>query len=145
MHIDLPRPEGNPAEKVVANVAAATEEPRFDPRATRPSISAEAYGDWNKRTEFEPRATVKSEDQRRRLRGKLSDLLIFSALERREIDTVVSAIEERRLEMGETVFRQGDEGCELFIVESGTLVCTRKFVPSHHVMILHRRNRQNGL
>lgn len=36
-------------------------------------------------------------------------------------------MDERRYAQGETVIQQGDDGSELFVVESGTLSCSKVF------------------
>jgi cAMP-dependent protein kinase regulator len=39
----------------------------------------------------------------------------------------VDALEEKRFKKGEEVIRQGEDGFELFVVESGTLSCYKLF------------------
>ena len=45
---------------------------------------------------------------------------MFAALEDNERNIVIDAIEERKF-AGEVVIKQGDDGAELFIVDTGTL------------------------
>jgi diguanylate cyclase (GGDEF)-like protein len=51
----------------------------------------------------------------------LSSVRIFADLEIRELETLQSMLHARDLAPGEVVFREGDTGGELFVVESGSL------------------------
>jgi diguanylate cyclase (GGDEF)-like protein len=54
-------------------------------------------------------------------RGFLERIGIFSLLEQEEIDTVGEHLAPRRLAKGEVLFREGDIGEDLFIVEDGAM------------------------
>ena len=45
----------------------------------------------------------------------------------KEFHIVVDAMEEKRYKAGEKVITQGEDGAELFVVESGVLSCTKLF------------------
>ncbi len=49
------------------------------------------------------------------------------ALNEEELNVVVDALEEKRYSAGQTIIDQGEDGYELFVVESGTLSCYRLF------------------
>jgi len=53
--------------------------------------------------------------------GFLQNVYIFSTLTAEEIEKVVSCLNTVSVEKGEILFREGDEGNELFIVKSGTV------------------------
>lgn len=94
----------------------------------RKSVSAEVYGAWNKKEEFQPRVIEKTEEQRERILEKLKTSFIFNALDRNELEIVADAMEEKKFAKDETIMSQGEEGNELYIVDSGTLSCSRTFV-----------------
>jgi cAMP-dependent protein kinase regulator len=56
---------------------------------------------------------------------------VFNALDVREMEVVIGAMEEKRCSVGEIIIRQGDEGDNLYVVESGQLTCVRKFVSGY--------------
>lgn len=62
----------------------------------------------------------KSEDQRRRLREAVAEILIFRSLESDQIDCVIDAMFERQVEPGEHVIRQGDDGDNFYVIETGS-------------------------
>ena len=97
-------------------------------RFSRKAVSAEAYGEWNKKEDFKPRIIEKTEVQKERIREKLKMSFVFNALDARELEIVVSAMEEKKFKLGEAVITQGDEGDNLYVVDTGTLKCSRVFV-----------------
>jgi cAMP-dependent protein kinase regulator len=50
------------------------------------------------------------------------------ALDAKELEIVVDAMEEKKYKVGESVITQGDEGDNLYVIEIGTLDCKRVFV-----------------
>ncbi len=52
----------------------------------------------------------------------LSDIPLFAGLQRSgESDPLAELVEERRVQAGETIFRKGDLGCELFLIRQGNV------------------------
>ena len=92
----------------------------------RTSVSAEAYGQYNPKESFQPRVLPKSQDQRVRITDRLSHAFMFAALDPAERDIVIQAMEERSFAKGDTIIREGEEGNELFVVDSGKLECYKK-------------------
>jgi cAMP-dependent protein kinase regulator len=91
----------------------------------RYSVSAEAFGQWNKKEDFVPRVIRKTAEQRAQIIERLSRSFIFSALEESERDVVIDAMEERNAEAGDAIINQGEDGEELFVVDSGRLACSK--------------------
>lgn len=54
---------------------------------------------------------------------------MFEALNDEDRTIVLNAMEERRAVPGEAVITQGDDGGELFVIDSGTLDCHKVFTP----------------
>lgn len=112
--------------------------PAKKPVAQRMSVSAEVYGPRNKKEAFQPRVIHKSEDQKELITEKLKNCFIFNALDKNDLEIVINAIEEKKFAKDETVITQGDEGNELYIVDTGTLSCTRKLVKCFFDVLVFR-------
>lgn len=52
---------------------------------------------------------------------------MFSALDEKEKEIVINAMEEKKVKAGEWVIKQGEDGDNLYVVEVGTLKCFKKF------------------
>jgi len=62
----------------------------------RNSVSAEAYGTFNKKEDYEPRVIPKSESQRARILEKLNLAFMFQVLDDKNKGVVVDAMEEKQ-------------------------------------------------
>lgn len=93
----------------------------------RKAVSSEAYGKWNRKEAFVPRVIEKTPDQRGRILDKIGKAFMFSGLDAGEKEVVVKAMEERVVEPGQNVITQGEDGSELFVVDSGVLDCSKIF------------------
>ena len=61
------------------------------------------------------------------LKNRLLQAFMFSALQPNELDIVLGAMQKIVKKAGESVIRQGEDGDNLYVVETGTLTCTKKF------------------
>lgn len=93
----------------------------------RTSVSAEAFGSHNKREDFRPRVIQKSEEEKTRIVERLSKSFMFSVLDNNEKTIIIDAMEEKNCNSGDVIIRQGEEGHELYVVDSGKLECTKVF------------------
>jgi cAMP-dependent protein kinase regulator len=59
------------------------------------TVSAEAYGKWNKKEDFKPKVITKSSDQKQRIIKILEKAFMFSALDTKERNIIIDAMEER--------------------------------------------------
>eukprot|EP00929_Paragymnodinium_shiwhaense_P079787 TRINITY_DN41596_c0_g1_i1.p1 TRINITY_DN41596_c0_g1~~TRINITY_DN41596_c0_g1_i1.p1 ORF type:complete len:410 (+),score=126.45 TRINITY_DN41596_c0_g1_i1:200-1429(+) len=91
----------------------------------RASVSAEAYGEWNQKKAFEAPTYPKTPDQTSRLSATLQKSFMFNALEAKDLNTVLLAMKEVRLEAGQKIIEEGEQGDYLFIIESGHLDCIK--------------------
>jgi cAMP-dependent protein kinase regulator len=98
-----------------------------DYKNQRVSVSAEAYGEHNKKEDFQAPVYPKSQQQKENILGKLKNSFLFSALEKKEMDIIVDAMREQTVPAGTTVIKQGDDGHELYVVNSGSLDCFKQF------------------
>ena len=63
-------------------------------RGPRASVSAEAFGNWNKKEEFKAPFYPKSEQLTTALRTRLSQAFMFSALNPAELEIVLGAMQK---------------------------------------------------
>ena len=93
----------------------------------RGSISAEVYGQFNKKENFVPKFSKKSEEQIQRITKKVTKNFIFSSLNEKDLKTVIDAMEEKIFLKNSEVIKQGESGDVLYLLESGKLDCYKKF------------------
>jgi len=93
-------------------------------KGPRQSVSAEAYGAWNKKKDFVPRVISKTEEQKQRLKSVLGKSFLFSeGLDEKDFLVIIDAMDEKTFNAGDVIINQGDDGDYLFVVESGNLEC----------------------
>ena len=66
---------------------------KFEAKKGRSAVSAEVYGDYNKKEEFKPRVIPKSEDVKTRILTRLKQSFIFRNLDDKETNIVIDAME----------------------------------------------------
>lgn len=93
----------------------------------RASVSAEAFGDYNQKSDFKPPKHDKPAAVRTQLEDKLGKSFMFSTLNPQESQIVIDAMQQVKKSAGESVIKEGEDGEELFMIESGTLECTKVF------------------
>ena len=96
-------------------------------KGPRSSVSAEAFGGWNKKGAYQPKVVAKSEEVKQKISERLNQAFMFSALDDNEKKIVIDAMEERKAKKGEHIINQGEEGEYLYVVESGVLSCFKLF------------------
>lgn len=94
----------------------------------RAAVSAEVYGNFNKKEDFVARVIKKSEEQIQRIKARILQSFLFCNLDQADLEIVINAMEERKYETDQTVIEQGEAGDCLFVVETGELNCYKKFV-----------------
>lgn len=96
-------------------------------RGPRASVSAEAYGEWNKMVvDFKPPNHPKTEEQRKRLEDTFMKSFLFSNLKKKDMDTIVLAVEEAVFEAGSRIIQEGDDGEHLYVIEKGSPECKKR-------------------
>ena len=63
-----------------------------------------------------------------RIRSRLQQSFMFMALDEQEMEVVIDAMDEKKVEAGINVIVEGENGDELYVVEEGQLDCYKKFV-----------------
>jgi len=94
-------------------------------KTARGSVSAEAYGVWNIKKEFEPPKYPKTDDQKARLGDTLKKSFMFNALEPADMEIIVLAMKECNFTAGTKVIEEGENGDYLFVIEKGSLECVK--------------------
>ena len=108
------------------------EEEEFKPpppkkKGARTSVSSESFGRFNKKEDFKAKFVQKSVSQVDRIKKRLGSSFMFSALDEKEQDIVVGAMEEVIFKAGEAVIKEGEDGEVLYVVDEGSLDCTKVF------------------
>ncbi|CAD8073873.1 unnamed protein product [Paramecium sonneborni] len=98
-----------------------------DVQKQRFSVSAEAYGQFNKKENFKAKYIPKSKEQSERIKQRMQEGFMFSALNDKEIEIVVGAMEEKIFHKAEYIIKQGEEGNVLYVVDSGELDCFKNY------------------
>ncbi|KAL7063568.1 hypothetical protein AAHC03_01896 [Spirometra sp. Aus1] len=85
----------------------------------RQGVAAESY-DPEKEVEFVKVVHEKSEEQRLRLTQATKGILLFKGLEEEQMRAVIDAMYERKVEAGEEVIKQNEDGDNFYVIENGT-------------------------
>jgi cAMP-dependent protein kinase regulator len=94
----------------------------------RTSVSAEAFGVFNKKGDFKAPSYPKTPQIKEQLKKRLEMAFMFSALNPEELDIVLGAMQHVKKHVGENIIKEGEDGDNLYVVEKGTLTCTKHFV-----------------
>ena len=95
----------------------------------RAGVSAEVFGEYNKKEDFKPPVIPKSEQTKEKLRSRLLQAFMFNALEAAELEVVIDAIEEVKAAPSIEIITEGDAGDCMYVLESGSLDCTKVLKP----------------
>jgi len=90
-------------------------------------VSAEVYGEFNKKGDFKAKVIPKSDETKEKLSKRLMTCFLFTALDEKEFNIVVDACEEVKGGAGDAVIKEGDSGDCMYVLESGKLDCTKVF------------------
>lgn len=135
--MDFADPQGKKAEEVDSQHSVESEEENEDLgdvqpakkniKSQRAGVSAEVYGDWNKKGDFVPKVIAKSKETKAKLKTRLLQAFMFNALDEKEFEIVVDSIEEVKVKAGDHIIKEGDEGDCMYVLEAGEFVCTKVF------------------
>jgi cAMP-dependent protein kinase regulator len=90
----------------------------------RQSVSAEAYGEWNKqKTDFKAPVYQKTDEQSSRLRGFLTKSFIFENVDETNLNVLIAAMNKVEYKADEQIITEGENGDYLFCVDEGELIC----------------------
>lgn len=90
-------------------------------RKPRVSVSAEAFGSWNKKGDFKAVVVPKNDETKEKIRARLSKSFLFNSLDPKDFEIVINAMTENKFLPGHVVIKEGDDGDYLYVVEKGKL------------------------
>ncbi|KAL7646373.1 UNVERIFIED_CONTAM: hypothetical protein RMT77_003284 [Armadillidium vulgare] len=96
-----------------------SEEPPLSRITRRKSVFAEAYNPEEEEDESERIIHAKSDEQRIRLSENVRNIFLFRSLDPDQIGEVLDAMFERKVTENEYVIKQGDDGDNFYVIESG--------------------------
>jgi len=108
----------------------------------RVSVSAEVYGQYNKKGDFKPRVIAKNSEQKARILEKLNKAFMFANLENKEKNIIIDAMDIVKVSEGQWVIKQGDDGDNLYVVDHGELDCFKS--SSHSEQPAHLKTYYSG-
>lgn len=97
------------------------------PKKPRNSVSAEAYGEWNSKEDFTPTVIAKSDIVKGKIKTRLCEAFMFSAVSASDLEIVMDAMDEHKVKAGDVVIKEGDDGDVLYVIEEGSYKCTKVF------------------
>lgn len=106
----------SPDDSVISN----EEEPpvnRFNSR--RKSVFAEAYNPEDDDDDGHKVVFPKSDEQRQRLADSVKNILLFRSLDKEQMHDVLDAMFEKKVEKGDFIIRQGDDGDNFYVIQNG--------------------------
>ncbi|BES90294.1 camp-dependent protein kinase [Nesidiocoris tenuis] len=93
--------------------------PKYNYR--RKSVFAEAYDpEEDDDDAAAPLIYPKSDEQRQKLAENVKNILLFRSLDQEQMNDVLNAMFEKRVQKGDTIIKQGDDGDNFYVIESGT-------------------------
>lgn len=96
---------------------------KYKRKGRRQSVSAEADVDTEP---YVPKKIPKSPEVVVRIMASITSSFLFSGLESEQVKEIVDAMEEKKVDEGDTAIREGDTGDYFYIVESGQYEVLKK-------------------
>jgi cAMP-dependent protein kinase regulator len=93
------------------------------------SVSAEVFGKFNKQEDYIPPVHDKSEEQIKAIKQKMENNFMFSTLNPKDKKKILDAVLPMTKKAGDVIIKQGDDGDNFYLVEQGTLTCTKLINP----------------
>jgi len=89
-------------------------------RGRRKSVCAEKYDPEQDQSQDKLVIHHKSDEQKQRLKEAVSDVFLLTNLEPEQLSQVLDAMSERKVKSEECVIKQGDDGDNFYVIDSGT-------------------------
>jgi len=96
-------------------------------RGPRMSVSAEVFGKFNKKEEFQPPVYPKTEEQTRAIKTRMEGNFMFESLNPVEKKQILDAVQPVKFGKNKKVIEQGADGDNFYLIEKGELKCFKKF------------------
>ncbi|XP_046662439.1 cAMP-dependent protein kinase type II regulatory subunit isoform X2 [Homalodisca vitripennis] len=111
--------------------------PRFNTR--RKSVFAEAYDPEADDDDTQKVVFPKSDEQRQGLAESVKKILLFRSLDKEQMHEVLDAMFEKRVKEGDYIIKQGDDGDNFYVIQTGTYHAyvklddgTQKLIHTYH-------------
>jgi len=101
-------------------------------------VSAEAFGAFNKKSDFKARVVPKSDAAKTAIKEKIEKSFMFSALTEQEKNVIIDAMDQKKAMKGECIIKEGDQGDCLYVLAEGTASCTKVFAGNTDPTFLKR-------
>lgn len=85
----------------------------------RQSICGESYNPENDDVTVECKVYPKTDEQRQRLMSAVGSILLFRCLDEEQMQGVIDAMFEKKVEAGSHVIEQGDDGDNFYVIQTG--------------------------
>ena len=92
----------------------------------RISVSAEVIGNYNKQVAYNPPVYDKSEEHKAAIKQRMASNFMFASLNPKDKLAVLNAIQGVNMKAGDVVIKEGDDGDNFYLVESGELTCSKR-------------------
>ena len=92
---------------------------RMPVRGRRRAVAAETYDPSKEDKNAQKVVHPKTEEQRSRLKHAMKNILLFKACEPEQIQEILDAMFERKVQKGDEVITQGDDGDNFYVIELG--------------------------
>ena len=93
------------------------------------SVSAEVFGKFNLQKEYTPPVHQKTPQQIEAIKSKMSGNFMFNSLNPKDKKAILDAVKPVQKKKGEVIIKQGDDGDNFYILESGALDCFKLLKP----------------
>lgn len=110
--------KANKKENEIKDDLPSCEAPQPKARGRRQAVSADVY-DPNKEVDAKTVYYPKTEEQLKRLHEAGKKIVLFKACEVEQLQEVIGAMFEKRVQPGEMLIKQGDEGDNFYVVDTG--------------------------
>ena len=91
----------------------------------RISVSAEVFGKYNMKEAFVAKVIPKNQEIKNKIKERLTGAFMFMGLDEKDLQVVIDAMDQKKTLADEYVIKEGDPGDVLYILESGTMKCTK--------------------
>jgi cAMP-dependent protein kinase regulator len=94
------------------------------------SVSAEVFGKFNLQKEYTPPVHQKTPQQIEAIKSKMSGNFMFNSHNPKDKKAILDAVKAVQKKKGEVIIKQGDDGDNFYILESGALDCYKLLNPT---------------
>jgi len=96
-----------------------------DKKNSRQGISAEVFGQFNKKASFVAKVIEKDPATRETINKLIEKSILFQSLNKEDNNIVINAMEELKAEPGQAIITEGEKGDTLFIIGEGQYDCSK--------------------